>query len=82
VRRLQWLGISNVELGVVLIVLVVSCFSICDLERALLLAGHRTLWMPFGVLQSFFFRVVSCCWAIGISTICHLALSLILEFNL
>jgi hypothetical protein len=52
--------------------LVASLFA--DSERALLLTGYGTLWVPFEILLSSFFRVVSHHWDIGISIICHFAL--------
>jgi hypothetical protein len=55
--------------------LVASLFV--DSEKALLLTGYGTPWVPFGgPLIFLFFRVVSCCWAIRMATICHLALYL------
>jgi hypothetical protein len=48
-------------------------FVFVDSEKALLLTGYGTLCLPSLSLQSSFFKIVNHCWAIGISTVCHLA---------
>jgi hypothetical protein len=70
--RHPWRGTRNAELQVILPM--IACFSM--VEMALLLPSYGTLWVSFGVTRAFFFRVVSHCWALGMSTSCHLVQSL------